>query len=73
MDLTSLSPGTLARLERIKKLRNYATDERALEYCISTAWLIAEKNASKPEKITMTAQEAVDYLSKGEGKSSGSI
>lgn len=41
--------GTLNRLKRIQELRNCSPRE-ALEFAISTGWLVAEKKADQAKK-----------------------
>lgn len=45
MDTNNLTEGTLNRLRRIQKLKNYS-EKDALEFSISIGWLAAEKQAA---------------------------
>jgi hypothetical protein len=42
-----LSKGTKLRLNRIKELKNYTTDYQALEYAVSTCWLVLEQRETR--------------------------
>lgn len=57
METNNLSEGTKGRLVRIQELRK-CTEQEALDYAISTAWLVAEHKDTKrrlklPENVVL--------------------